>query len=173
MAKDILSESGIPFPDGASVVYNPVTSQLVVRNTEAYQDEVEKMVASRTNAARHEGLLSLDLDLPTSGQLLYFHGPQAPSDLTLPYVSADRQISHALAFMLIGAALFLALGWRRPVLATLLVFLLLALGIGLITEEWQPLANATLIGWVIALAIGAIWKLVKAFEAGAMEGRQA
>ena len=123
--------------------------------------------------ATKAGLLTLDLDIPTEGQRLHFHGPQAPTELTLSYVSWDRQIVYALLLMLAGAALFLAWGRRRPVLATLLVMLVLALGVGLITEEWQALANAALVGWLGALALTVVWKLVKAFEAGVVEGRRA
>ena len=45
-AKEILSENGIPFPDGSSAVFNPVTSQLVVRNTAPNIDMVETYVDS-------------------------------------------------------------------------------------------------------------------------------
>ncbi|MDB6137808.1 MAG: type and secretion system protein, partial [Verrucomicrobiaceae bacterium] len=48
-AKDILSENGIPFPDGSSAVFNPVTSQLVVRNTAPNIDMVETYVESLGN----------------------------------------------------------------------------------------------------------------------------
>ncbi len=47
-AKEILSEQGIPFPEGASAVFNPVTSQLVVRNTAPNIDLVETFVDSQT-----------------------------------------------------------------------------------------------------------------------------
>ena len=48
-AKDILTENGIPFPDGSSAVFNPVTSQLVVRNTAPNIDMVETYVDSLGN----------------------------------------------------------------------------------------------------------------------------
>jgi len=48
-AKDILTASGVPFPDGASAVYNPVTSQLVVRNTAPNIDMVETYIESIAN----------------------------------------------------------------------------------------------------------------------------
>ncbi len=48
-AKDLLLACGVPFPDGSTAVFNPVTSQLIVRNTEenlrfvtAYVDEANK-----------------------------------------------------------------------------------------------------------------------------------
>ncbi len=181
-AREILAESGMPFPEGASAVFNPVTNQLVVRDTAENIELVEKWVdemmakhglPDEQEFATKAGLLTLDLDIPTEGQRLHFHGPQAPTELTLSYVSWDRQIVYALLLMLAGAALFLAWGRRRPVLATLLVMLVLALGVGLITEEWQALANAALVGWLGALALTVVWKLVKAFEAGVVEGRRA
>ena len=183
--KKIFEGHGIPFPEGASVEYDPATSQLMVRNTAPNLDLVEAFVDGRNlreiegldvafyPAAAKAGLLTLDLDIPTEGRRLRFHGPQAPAELTLSYVSWDRQIVYALLLMLAGAALFLAWGRRRPVLGTLLVMLVLALGVGLITEEWQALANAALVGWLGALALTVVWKLVKAFEAGVVEGRRA
>jgi len=47
-AKEILIEQGIPFPDGSSAVFNPVTSQLVVRNTTPNMDAVEAYVESQS-----------------------------------------------------------------------------------------------------------------------------
>lgn len=43
-AKDILVEQGIPFTDGASAVFNPVSSQLIVKNTAPNLDLVESFV---------------------------------------------------------------------------------------------------------------------------------
>lgn len=48
-AKDVLAGSGIQFPDGASAVYNPVTSQLVVRNTAPNIDNIETYLESIAN----------------------------------------------------------------------------------------------------------------------------
>ena len=180
-AKDMLIEAGIPFPEGASAAYDPATSQIVVRNTASNVDLVENLVSSLSTkdategefTAAKAGLLTLDLDIPTAGQLLHFHGPLAPTALTLNYVSDDRQIVHAVVLMLMGALLFLVWGRRWPVLGTLLVLLVVSAGIGLITGEWQPLANAALLGWLGALVLARVWKLVRAFESGAMEGRQA
>jgi len=50
-AKDILMGQGIPFPDGASAVFNPVTSQLIVKNTAPNLDLVETFVDSLKNKA--------------------------------------------------------------------------------------------------------------------------
>lgn len=48
-ALDILKESGIPFPEGASAVFNPVTSQLIVKNTQPNLDLVEQLVQDFMN----------------------------------------------------------------------------------------------------------------------------
>ena len=45
-ALEILKGQGIPFPDGASAVFNPVTSQLIVKNTQPGLDLVEAFVQS-------------------------------------------------------------------------------------------------------------------------------
>ncbi|MDB6073732.1 MAG: type and secretion system protein, partial [Verrucomicrobiaceae bacterium] len=45
----VLTDNGIPFPEGASAVFNPISSQLVVRNTTANLDMVESYVDSIAN----------------------------------------------------------------------------------------------------------------------------
>jgi len=50
-AKDILTDQGIPFPDGASAVFNPVTSQLIIKNTAPNLDLVETFVDSLKDKA--------------------------------------------------------------------------------------------------------------------------
>lgn len=45
-ALDILKAQGIQFPEGASAVFNPVTSQLIVKNTQPNLDLVEAFVDS-------------------------------------------------------------------------------------------------------------------------------
>lgn len=45
-AIDILKAQGIPFPDGTSALFNPVTSQLIVTNTQPNLDLVETFVDS-------------------------------------------------------------------------------------------------------------------------------
>lgn len=174
-AKDILMQQGIPFPEGASAVYDPVASELVVRNSAANLDMAETFAQSVSAHERfgEAGLLPLEIDLPAAGQSLRFEGELAPQPITLCYTSGDRQVVHALLFVLAGAALFWLLGRRRPVLSTLLAVLLLALGIGLVAEEWQPLANALLVGWLATVLLVWIWNLAKAFDAGVMEGREA
>lgn len=45
-ALDILKNQGIPFPEGATAVFNKVTSQLIVKNTQPNLDLVESFVDS-------------------------------------------------------------------------------------------------------------------------------
>jgi len=45
-AIEILSSAGIPFPEGGSAVYNPATSQLIVRNTQENMELVEAYIDS-------------------------------------------------------------------------------------------------------------------------------
>jgi general secretion pathway protein D len=45
-ALDILKSQGIPFPEGATAVFNKVTSQLIVKNTQPNLDLVESFVDS-------------------------------------------------------------------------------------------------------------------------------
>ncbi len=177
-AKEILVEAGVPFPEGSSATYDPVTGRLVVRNTSSNIDLIEAFDESvhtkrSPAAAFQEGLLPLELELPQAGRQLRFYGPLAPSELTLNYASTDRQVLRSWLLILAGSLLFAALGRRRPLLATLLVLLLLCHGISLISEEWQPLANAVLLGWIVALALGIAWSLLKMFEPRRMEGGQA
>jgi beta-lactamase regulating signal transducer with metallopeptidase domain len=41
-ARELLREKGVAFPPGASAIYNPTTSQLIVRNTKANLEMVER-----------------------------------------------------------------------------------------------------------------------------------
>jgi len=190
-AKDILQAQGIPFPEGASAVYNPVTSQLIVKNTASNLDLVETSVDSLSVRSKNagpiegfdfswksrddakppakSGLLPLELDLPAAGQRLHFYGPQAPTSLMLPYVSTERQMLNALFFVIVGAVLFFVWGRRRAFLHSVLVGVVLGLGTRLISDDWQPLANAALVGWFGMLVLVRLWSLVTAFEAGEKE----
>ncbi|MCB1077386.1 MAG: hypothetical protein KDM64_06110, partial [Verrucomicrobiae bacterium] len=46
-AKEVLESLGISFPDGSSAVFNPQTSQLIVRNTQAQMELVEAVVEAK------------------------------------------------------------------------------------------------------------------------------
>lgn len=43
-ARELLEDRGIPFPDGASALYNPVTSQLIVRHYKQALDQIEAII---------------------------------------------------------------------------------------------------------------------------------
>lgn len=47
-AKDVLEETGIVFPPGASAIYNPATSELIVRNNSSNVDMVEAYTEALT-----------------------------------------------------------------------------------------------------------------------------
>jgi hypothetical protein len=171
---EILTSKGIPFPDGASAVFNSVTSQLIVRDTQANLDKVEAFIQKlRAEAPPVEpvkmGLLPLDLELPEAGILLRFNGDQAPEALTLKFVSWERQLLQAVVWMLLGAAAFI--GWgrrRRPWLRTFLVTLVLTAGVSLATPGWLTGANAVLAGWLLALVSWLLWSLVQKLAAASI-----
>ncbi len=50
-AMEIFRASGIPFPEGSSAIYNPVTSELIVRNTQPNLDLIEMFSSSLSNRA--------------------------------------------------------------------------------------------------------------------------
>lgn len=52
-AKEVMQAFGIPFPDGATAVFNPVTSQLIVRNTGDNLKLVQAFVAEASKP-RHQ-----------------------------------------------------------------------------------------------------------------------
>lgn len=110
------------------------------------------------------GIIPLELDLPTSGQLLRFSGTQAPEVLSLRYVSWERQMAVACGMMAIGGLLFSIWGRRRACLRTVLVVLVLSLGVKLFAEVWLPLANAALFGWLVALGIWMVVRLCAGIE---------
>ena len=110
------------------------------------------------------GLIPLELDLPTSGQLLNFSGTQAPEVLSLRYVSWERQMTLACGMMAVGGLVFVLWGRRRACLRTVLVVLVLSLGVKLVAESWLPLANAALFGWLVALGIWLVARLFARIE---------
>lgn len=54
-ALEILASQGIPFPEGASAVFNPVTSQLIVKNTQSNLDLIETFNSSLLSQPRPSG----------------------------------------------------------------------------------------------------------------------
>jgi len=175
-AKRGLEALGVTFPEGASASYNPATSVIVVRNTQANLDLVEAVVESLGNqhlpksvgrlfASVDEmqfksGLIPLDITLPETGRLLRFHGAQPPEPLALHYVSWSQQMVRAVLAMALGLVLFWRLGRRRPWFLTLLVLVLTAWGMPLLLESsLLALTNALAFGWLCALALHLLGRL--------------
>ncbi len=157
-----LKSFGIPFPESASATFEPSASKLIVRNTGPNLDLIESFIQGMPGGQSGEsfksGLIPLELDLPASGQLLRFSGTQAPEVLSLRYASWERQMALACGMMAVGGLVFALWGRRRACLRTVLVMLVLSLGVKLFAEAWLPLANAALFGWLVALGI---WIVVR------------
>jgi hypothetical protein len=169
-ALEILGSSGVPFPEGATATYVPATSQLIVRNTQAKLDEVEayvkKLTAEYLETRRSaslsrakSGLVPLELELPTGGQVLTLHGHQRPKDVTLRYLSWERQAARTSLLVLLGAALFWVLRAGRIWLYTFAAVLVLVFVPVLIWPSWTAEFSALLSGWMFALAIWLLWKM--------------
>jgi hypothetical protein len=169
-ALDMLKAQGILFPEGTTAVFNAETNQLIVKNTQANLDLVDGFVGHALEAAKTQetdsstksGLLPLDLDLPTLGQVLRFSGHQAPEALTLRYVSWERQLGFAMLAAVTGIAAFGRWGRRRPWRSSLLFVAVLTFGAPLMmTGPALALANALLFGWLLALGGWIVWRVVE------------
>ena len=157
---DMLKAQGILFPEGSTAVFNKVTNQLIVKNTGPNLDLVDSFVSAigAKPQATKSNLISLDLDLPTAGQVLRFSGHQAPEALTLRYVSWERQLGFAMLAAVKGIAAFGRWGRRRPWRNSLLVVAVLTFGAPLMmTGPALALANALLFGWLLALGGWIVW----------------
>ena len=180
VAPDILRNAGVGFPEGASAVFNPATSTLTVKNTQPNLDAVEAFVdmlgrgnqmaadflparggparavslsreeLERRKIATKSGLISLDLEVPTSGRVLEFRGHQKPEIIELRYQSWERQMFHSVLWMLVGIAAFLIAGRRRPWRRTFVTALLLTCVPLLWLPSWLIVGNAVLAGWLVA-----------------------
>lgn len=159
----LMEQAGIPFPEGAFASFNPVAGTLNVRNTQPNLDLVAAWVESFSGlgsqgfGASKAGLLPLELDLPTAGRLLRFHGAQSPETVVLAYASWERQVAAACGWLLAGAAAFFAWGRRRALPRLVLVVALLSAGPSLVAPGWQAAANALLGGWALALGVWCLW----------------
>lgn len=116
-------------------------------------------------ATSKSGIIPLELELPTAGQVLTFEGAQAPEVLDLSYISWRRQMARACLLMALGGLLFALCGRHRAFLRTVLVVLLLSLGVKLVAETQLPLANAILFGWLVGWTIWMIFRLFSRLEA--------
>lgn len=166
-ARQILMEqAGIPFPEGSSASFNPMAGALTMRNTQPNLDMVSAFFESLGGAqssgvsVSRAGLLPLELDLPTAGSLLRFHGAQSPETVVLAYASWERQVAAACGWLLAGAAAFSFWGRRRAGLRSWLAGVVLTAGPALVAPGWQPVANDLLGGWVLALGVWCLWCLL-------------
>ncbi|TLD72817.1 hypothetical protein FEM03_01730 [Phragmitibacter flavus] len=163
-AEDVLKRGGITFPEGASAVFSPSTSQLMVRNTQPNVDAVDAYVGALrmvTMVAPVEkaGLLPVELDLPVAGRRFEFEGAMKPEVLEFSYVSWRRQMVGACLWMVVGAGAFWALGRRSPWAMTLAAVILLTCVPLLLSVSWWAVLNAVLAGWLVAGLVRFLWGL--------------
>lgn len=170
-SRDILGSQGINIPEGASAVYVAATNQLIVRNTQANLDQVEAFVNSVNAAALKKlraklaksskaGILPVELDLPTAGQVLEFTGHQKADPLVIHYVSWDWQLFRTSLLVILGALAFRLIGRDRPWMSTLFVCLLLTFAPPLLFPHLLPSCNALLLGWLLGFGLRLLWKLL-------------
>ncbi|MBL9118226.1 MAG: hypothetical protein JNJ83_24685 [Verrucomicrobiaceae bacterium] len=105
------------------------------------------------------GLLSVDLELPTSGQRLRLVGGQSAGDLELEYVSWERLLVAACGWMTLGGLAFIVFGRRRWFLLSSFVAVVAFAGISLVRTEWDTMGYSFAIGWLVALAG---WMVIRA-----------
>ena len=163
---DVLRGQGIPFPEGATAAYIPSTNQLIVRHNSETLDKVEAYVNElmadyrRANSGKAKsGLVPLELEIPTSGEVLTLAGQQRPAPLTLKYSSWEGEMARTSFFILLGLLAFWRLGRARCWFATLAAILVLTCVPLVFAPSVLPLCNALLLGWLIALALHLIWRI--------------
>ncbi|WP_265592819.1 hypothetical protein [Verrucomicrobium sp. BvORR034] len=168
---NVLSSQGINLPEGASAVYVAATNQLIVRNTQANLDQVEAFVDSMNAAALKRlraklaksskaGILPVELELPTAGQVMEFSGNQKAEPLFIHYVSWDWQLFRTSLLVILGALAFRLIGRDRPWMSTLFVCLLLTFVPPLLFPNLLPSCNALLLGWLLGFVLRLLWKFL-------------
>lgn len=167
-ATDILKAQGIQFPEGSSASFNPLQNRLIVRNTQPNLDQIEafvegvvivvpKQTAIKSSKA---GILPVELDLPTAGQVLEFTGHQKAEPLVIHYVSWDWQLFRTSILVILGALAFRLIGRDRPWMSTFFVCLLLTFVPPLLFPHLLPSCNALLLGWLLGFGLRLLWKLL-------------
>ncbi len=165
-AIDVLKNQGIPFPEGATAEFDPVTSRLIITSTQPNLDLVEAFVGGGTlyNSvdelafSKRAGLLPITLDLPQQGRLLSLSGDQDAEAVIVHYVSWETQMLRAMAGLALGLVLFYGFGRGRWFLKTVLLLVLACFGAPLVlTGGWLALVNAVLVGWFAGLCLAAIY----------------
>jgi hypothetical protein len=143
---------------------------VVVRNTQPSLDLVETYLDAlcvlppseesvRAAFKRSKaGLVPLELELPMTGQVLSLAGHQRPKELTLRYLSWERQTARTSLLLLLGIALFWTLGRERLWLTTFVAVLFLTCVPVLLFPSWRLTCHALLIGWLLAVGLWLLWK---------------
>ncbi|WP_265596249.1 hypothetical protein [Verrucomicrobium sp. BvORR106] len=167
-ATDILKAQGIQFPEGSSASFDPLRNRLIVRNTQPNLDQIEAFVSGvvivvpKQTAIKSSkaGILPVELDLPTAGQVLEFTGHQKADPLVIHYVSWDWQLFRTSLLVILGALAFRLIGRDRPWMSTLFVCLLLTFAPPLLFPHLLPSCNALLLGWLLGFGLRLLWKLL-------------
>lgn len=168
---NVLNSQGIQFPEGASAVYVAATNQLIVRNSQANLDQVEewvnrlkaealKRMRAKLAKSSKAGILPVELDLPTAGQVLEFSGHQKAEPLVIHYVSWDWQLFRTSVLVILGALAFCLIGRDRPWMSTVFACLLLTFVPPVLFPHLLPSCNALLLGWLLGFVLRLIWKLL-------------
>jgi hypothetical protein len=168
-ARDILVGNGISLPEGATAVFVPSTSQLIVRNTLPNLDQLETFIGGLRRQASQEllvklretkksGLVPVMLELAESGQVLELEGNQGAERLTLHFVSWEWQMARTSVLILLGAWAFRVQARSRPWAGTLAAVLVLGFLPQVLFPTLQPSANALLFGWLVAAGVYILWK---------------
>ncbi|MFK5922980.1 MAG: hypothetical protein QM496_12445, partial [Verrucomicrobiota bacterium] len=97
-AKNILVEAGVTFAPGASVIYNPETSELIVRNT---QDQLELVEAYKDSIkGKSEGLSFPDMNDNTDAPAQPFViSSFASSPIAIPELDQEESVDDGLVSM--------------------------------------------------------------------------
>ena len=150
----MLEQNGVQFPPGASANYVPSSGKLIVRNTEANLDLVDRVVdAALPTTKKASGLLPLKLELNGAGRLYSFEGFYAPASVGFHYVSWWDQARRGWMWWAAGGIAFFAFGRLRPwrkLLWGALVLTFLPLWAG---QSLTGLCNALLAGWIVAFLV--------------------
>src|SRR5262249_39398934 len=139
-ARGLLESAGVKFPEGSTAVFDAASSTLVVKNTQSNLDAVAAFVeptlrkvsegagrewGERGTVSGKQGLISLELEVPTAGRILEFRGHQKPGAVTLRYESWEWQMRQSVLWAVLGLLLFFVFGRRRAWLRSIAVALLL------------------------------------------------
>ncbi|MCX6979267.1 MAG: hypothetical protein NTV08_00720 [Verrucomicrobia bacterium] len=172
-AKGALAAAGVSFPQGSVAMYSPVTSTLLVKNTQDNLDLLENIITSlphmtdtpaaggivhfdRAAGQKSAGLLPVTLDLPKGGRVLVFEGLFAPERVALRYDDWWSRARALWMWFVSGGVAFYLLAERRPWRRTLWAVLVLSALPLCASAAWMPECNALLGGWLAGLVLNRI-----------------